>query len=328
LFLFFKKEILPSFLMPVISIIGAGAWGTALAIHAAHLGHDVFLVARHPERIGAENPRLAGVVLPPTVRVCAEPPCTAVVTLIAVPTQHVRATLLALGPAGPLLLCCKGLEHDTGLFPLEIAAAALPGCQATVLTGPNFAREIAAGMPAASVIAGGDAALRTMMLDLLAGPTFRLYGNDDAVGAQLGGAAKNVVAVAAGAVTGAGLGENARAALVTRGLAEIARLATALGGRADTVTGLSGLGDLVLTCTGASSRNFGLGFGLGRGVALSDLVSEAGPVVEGIATAPAILKRAGGVELPIIRAVADLLAGSISLQGAISRLLARPLKDE
>jgi glycerol-3-phosphate dehydrogenase (NAD(P)+) len=311
-----------------ISIIGAGAWGTALAIHAARLGHEVRLVARHPERIGAENPRLPGVALPAAVRVTADLSLDPAVTLIAVPTQHLRATLTALRPAGPLLLCCKGMEHDTGLFPLEIAAAALPFSQAAVLTGPNFAREIAAGLPAASVIAGGDAALRAMLLEQLAGPTFRLYGNDDAVGAQLGGAAKNVVAVAAGAVTGAGLGENARAALITRGLAEIGRLATFLGGRADTVAGLSGLGDLVLTCTGPASRNFALGLGLGRGASLSALLPADGPAVESVATAPAILTRAPEADLPIIRAVADLLAGTLSLPDAIARLLSRPLKNE
>jgi glycerol-3-phosphate dehydrogenase (NAD(P)+) len=220
------------------------------------------------------------------------------------------------------------VEHDTGLFPLEIAACVLPGRDAAVLTGPNFAREIAAGLPAASVIAGGDAALRAMLLEQLAGPTFRLYGNDDAVGAQLGGAAKNVVAVAAGAVTGAGLGENARAALITRGLAEIARLAIALGGRADTVAGLSGLGDLVLTCTGPASRNFALGLGLGRGTSLSALLPADGPAVEAVGTAPAILTRASDADLPIIGAVADLLAGTLSLPDAIARLLSRPLKNE
>jgi glycerol-3-phosphate dehydrogenase (NAD(P)+) len=163
---------------------------------------------------------------------------------------------------------------------------------------------------------------------LLATPTFRLYGNDDAIGAQLGGAAKNVVAIAAGAVTGAGLGENARAALITRGLSEISRLALAMGGRAETIAGLSGLGDLMLTCAGRTSRNFALGLGLGQGRALSELLPEGGPVVEGVATAPALLVRAPDIDLPVIQAVADLLAGRVGLGEAIRRLLSRPLKDE
>jgi len=313
--------------MSEITVLGAGAWGTALAVHAAGLGHAVTLWARDPGRIGAQNPRLPGVRLPPGLRVGGDVPAAAL-TLVAVPTQHVRTVLTALRPQGPVVLCCKGLERDTYLLPLEIAGEALPASPACVLTGPNFAHEIATGLPAAAVIAGADPALRAQAIALLAGPTFRLYGNEDAVGAQLGGAAKNVVAVAAGAVMGAGLGENARAALVTRGLAEIGRLATALGGRAETVAGLSGMGDLVLTCTGPSSRNFTLGFALGRGAAVADALPADGRAVEAVHTAPALLARAGGVDLPIIAAVADLLAGAVSLPGAMARLMTRPLRDE
>jgi len=313
--------------MSSVCVVGAGAWGTALAVHAARLGHDVALWARRPERLGRENPRLPGVLLPAAVRVVGAPSAADYV-LVTVPMQHLRAVLLALRPVGPLVLCCKGLETDTGLLPLEVAAQVLPGVSACVLTGPNFAHEIAAGLPAAAVVAGGDAGLRAALLDLLAGPTFRLYGNEDAVGAQLGGAAKNVFAIAAGAVTGAGLGENARAALITRGLAEMARLAVALGGRAETVSGLSGLGDLMLSCGSRTSRNFTLGFSLGQDVALADLLPPDGPVVEGVATAPAILARAGNLDLPVIRAVADLLVGRVTLLDTIGRLLARKLKDE
>jgi glycerol-3-phosphate dehydrogenase (NAD(P)+) len=313
--------------MSSICVIGAGAWGTALAVHAAGLGHQVALWARHPERIGRENPRLPGVPLPAGVRVVGAAPAADCV-LVAVPMQHLRAVLATLRPAGPLLLCCKGFESRTGLLALEVAAETLPGVLACVLTGPNFAHEIAAGLPAAAVVAGGDAALRARLLGLLAGPTFRLYGNDDAIGAQLGGAAKNVIAIAAGAVSGAGLGENARAALITRGLAEMGRLAVALGGRVETVFGLSGVGDLMLSCSSPTSRNFALGLGLGRGVALADLLPEDGPVVEGVTTASAILARAGGVDLPVIGAVADLLAGRVRLAEAIGGLLSRPLKDE
>lgn len=318
--------------MSDIVVVGAGAWGTALAIHCARLGHDVFLQARHPARIGRENPRLPGFVLPPAIRIVALQAAGTFArggaTLVAVPTQHLRATLAATLPQGPVLLCCKGLEHETGLLALEVAAEILPGQPAAILTGPNFAHEIAAGLPAAAVIAGGDTALCAAFIAGLAGPTFRLYGNDDAIGAQLGGATKNVIAVAAGAVTGAGLGQNARAALITRGLAEIARLAVALGGRAETVAGLSGAGDLILTCTGPTSRNFALGLGLGRGENLLALLPDDGPVVEAVATAPAILRRAGDLDLPLIRAVADLLAGRLSLPDAIARLLSRPLRQE
>ncbi len=224
-------------------------------------------------------------------------------------------------PARRVPCCCAAREWSTkpACFPSKSPP---PCCPA------NFAHEIAAGLPAAAVIAGGDPELRAAFIARLAGPTFRLYGNDDAIGAQLGGAAKNVIAVAAGAVTGAGLGQNARAALITRGLAEIARLAAALGGRAETVAGLSGAGDLILTCTGPTSRNFSLGLGLGRGENLRTLLPDDGPVVESVATAPAILRRAGDLDLPLIRAVADLLAGRLSLSDAIAGLLSRPLRQE
>ena len=313
--------------MSSVCVIGAGAWGTALAIHAARLGHDVALWARRPEMMGAESPRLPGVRLPAEVRIVAAL-VAADVTLAAVPMQHLRGVLDALRPAGPLVLCCKGMERGSLMLPLEVAAEVLPEVPALVLTGPNFAGEVARGMPAAAVLAGCDPAQRTAVMALLGGSALRLYGNADAVGAQVGGAAKNVVAVAAGAVIGAGLGENARAALVTRGLAEIARLIVALGGRADTAAGLSGMGDLVLTCTGPASRNFALGVALGRGEALADLVRADGPVVEAVATAPALLARAAGVELPICAAVADLLAGVGDVAGLVGRLMGRPVRDE
>jgi glycerol-3-phosphate dehydrogenase (NAD(P)+) len=248
--------------------------------------------------------------------------------LVAVPMQHLRGVLQALRPASTLVLCCKGLELSSGLLPLEVAASVLPGVPGLVLSGPNFAREIALGSPAASVLAGADAPVRAEVLGMLGGGPFRLYGNADALGVQLGGAAKNVIAVAAGAVIGAGLGENARAALVTRGVAEIGRLIVALGGRAETAAGLSGMGDLVLTCTSAASRNYTLGLGLGRGESLAALCPKDGPVLEAVSTAPALLTRAAGVDLPICAAVADLLAGRATLAGAVSRLLARPTRDE
>ncbi len=300
--------------------MGAGAWGQALAIHAVRAGARVTLVARDTSRLAA---RLPGVRLAPEIRVVTAMPRRADAVLLAVPTQHLRVTLEPMRPDAPLLVCCKGIEATTGRLPLEIVADLLGDHPAAVLTGPNFAAELAAGLPAASVVAAADAGLRGAFIRLLATPGFRLYGNEDALGAQLGGAAKNVIAIAAGAVIGAGYGENARAALITRGLAEIARLIVASGGRAETAAGLSGMGDLVLTCTGPSSRNFAFGLALGRGAR----PSAEGPVVEGVATAPALIARATGIDLPICGAVAELLAGR-ALGDVLTALLARPLREE
>jgi glycerol-3-phosphate dehydrogenase (NAD(P)+) len=245
--------------------------------------------------------------------------------------QFIRAALPNL-PGAPLVIGAKGLESGTLRLPLEVASEIRPDLPAAVLTGPNFAHEIAAGLPAASVIAALDGGLRERIADTLGTASFRLYGNDDPIGAQVGGAAKNVIAIAAGAVIGAGLGENARAALITRGLAELSRLAVALGGRSETVMGLSGLGDLLLTCTGATSRNYSLGVALGRGERLADVLAARSSVTEGVATAPALVARAqglgSGVEMPICAAVASLLAGRTTLAEAIASLLTRPRRDE
>jgi len=310
-----------------VAVIGAGAWGTALAIQAARAGCAVTLWARHPEALAARvSRRLPGSILPDSITVTGTLPRDADAILMAVPVQHMRLVLAAMRPQAPLLICCKGVELGTLRLPLEIAAELHPGVARAVLTGPNFAHEIAAGLPAASVVASEDTVLRQRVLELLGTPNFRLYGNADPIGAQLGGAAKNVIAIAAGAVSGAGFGENARAALITRGLAELSRLVVAQGGRAETVGGLSGLGDLVLTCTGAGSRNFAYGVALGRGLQLGSAAD--GPVAEGVATAPALVARAAGVDLPICQAVADLLAGRISLNQAIAGVLSRRVRDE
>lgn len=320
--------------MSDVAVIGAGAWGTALALQAARAGRRVTLWARDPERAaaldaGRVNPRLPGISLPGLVRVTGTLPQSAGAMLLAVPMQHLREVASRLPSSGvPLVNCAKGVEQATLRLPLEILAAIHPGARTAVLTGPNFAHEIAAGLPAASVIAAADRDVREQVAGLLATPGFRLYGNDDPVGAQLGGAAKNVVAIAAGVVTGAGLGENARAALITRGLAELGRLATALGGRTETMMGLSGLGDLLLTCTGPRSRNFSLGLALGRGESLADVLAARTGVTEGVATAPALVARAADVDLPICRAVAALLAGEVTVSDAIAALLARPRRDE
>jgi glycerol-3-phosphate dehydrogenase (NAD(P)+) len=310
--------------MSSIAVVGAGAWGTALAIQAARAGHSVTLWARRPAVLAA---RLGGKTLPAEISVTDALPQAADAILMAVPMQHLAAILSRMRPSGTFLLCCKGVELGTLRLPLEIAAALHPGVPAAVLTGPNFAHEVAAGLPSASVVAAVDGTVREELIGLLATPKFRLYGNDDPVGAQLGGAAKNVIAIAAGVVAGAGLGENARAALITRGLAEISRLVVSEGGRAETVAGLSGLGDLVLTCTGAGSRNYAYGVALGSGDPPKK-PGDDGRVVEGVSTAPALVARAQRVELPICACVASLLAGETSLADAMAGLLARRLRDE
>jgi glycerol-3-phosphate dehydrogenase (NAD(P)+) len=322
-----------------VVVLGAGAWGTALAVQAARAGLAVSLWARDAARAAGiaaarENARhLPGVRLEPGIAVTADLAVLhgAAFALVAVPAQHMRAVLERLPAEGPpLVVAAKGVEQGTLRLPLEVAGAIWPGRPAAVLSGPNFAHEVAAGLPAAAVVASRDAALREQVGDLLATPAFRLYGSDDPIGAQVGGAAKNVIAIAAGAVIGAGLGENARAALVTRGLAELARLAVALGGRAETASGLSGLGDLLLTATGAASRNTTLGMALGRGLTLEQALAGKVSVAEGAATAPAIVARAAaaGVELPICAAVAELLAGRLTVPEAMGRLLSRPRRDE
>lgn len=313
-----------------IAVIGAGAWGTALAVLQAKAGRPVTLWARDSEKVMAlrasrQTPRLPGVLLPKEVQVSATIP-PAEIFLLAVPTQTLRATIALLPPKVPVVLCCKGLEQGSLALPPELIAPR--AC--AVLTGPNFAHEVAAGLPAAAVLATPDAALRSMLVAALHTPCFRLYGAADITGAALGGAAKNVIAIAAGVVMGAGLGENARAALITRGLAEIARLAEALGGKAETIAGLSGLGDLLLTCTGLSSRNYSLGFGLGQGQDLAAILAQRAAVTEGVMTAPALLARArdAGVEMPITQAVTKLLAGEMNVAETMAALMGRALKDE
>jgi glycerol-3-phosphate dehydrogenase (NAD(P)+) len=321
--------------MNSVAVIGAGAWGTALAIQAFRAGRQVTLWVRDPARAAAiassrQNPRLPGYSLPASIAVTHALPSAGLV-LLTVPLQHLREVAARLPPGGPVVVCAKGVEARTLRLPLEILAEALPGRPGAALTGPNFAREIAAGLPAAaSVVAAVDAGLRAAVLAGLATPQFRLYGNDDPIGAQVGGAAKNVVAIAAGSVIGAGLGENARAALVTRGLAELMRLAVALGGRADTVAGLSGLGDLLLSCTSTTSRNYSLGVELGSGRPLADILAFRTGVTEGVATAPALVARAmgAGASVPICEAVAAVLAGRMTIREAMEALQSRPLRDE
>jgi glycerol-3-phosphate dehydrogenase (NAD(P)+) len=316
---------------PGIAVIGTGAWGTALAILYASTGQTVALVARDTATAAAlaetrANPHLPGITLPPQLAITAEPP-QAAITLLCPPFQHLRTTIARLPrSADPVILCCKGVERETARLGPEIAQAVLGDRPIGLLTGPNFAHEIARFKPAAAVLAMADHAMRHRIIATLATASFRLYGTGDIMGAALGGAAKNVIALAAGAVIGAGLGENARAALVTRGLAEIARLAVALGGSAETIAGLAGLGDLILTATGSASRNYRAGLAIGQGTA-PDLTAG---VVEGIATAPALLARAHACDcdMPITATVVDLLSGTISLRESIEILMRRDLRDE
>ena len=314
-----------------IAVLGAGAWGTALAIQAARAGNRVTLWAR---RDGALLPdgslrRLPGIALPDPIRLLTALPDEgtdrADAVLLAVPMQHLREVAARLRPRSPLVACCKGLERDTGLLPLELLAELHPTSALCMLSGPNFAREVALGLPAAAVIACADGGLAGTLCGLLATEAFRPYASDDPVGVQVGAATKNVIAIAAGAAIGAGLGENARAALVTRGLAEIGRLILGLGGRSATASGLSGLGDLVLTCTGTGSRNYRVGLALGTGESLGSILSAHGGVAEGVQTAPALAARAAalGIAVPVTEAVALLLSGAIDLRQARARLLER-----
>ncbi len=323
-----------------IAVLGAGAWGTALALQAVRAGRETVLWAREPTRAAEmaatrENSRyLPGFALPDALSIVSDAEAAlagAALVLCVVPAQALRGVLAALPRRDvPMLVCAKGVEAETLRLPLEVMAEMRPGLSAGVLSGPNFAHEVARGLPAAAVVASVDPTLREAGLALMGSPAFRLYAGEDPVGAQVGGAAKNVIAIAAGAVIGAGLGENARAALVTRGLAELSRLAVALGGRAETAAGLTGLGDLVLTSAGPGSRNMSLGLALGRGERLGDVLAGRAGVTEGVKTAPALVARAAaaGVELPICAAVAELVAERITVAEAMARLLARPFRAE
>ena len=324
--------------MARIGVFGAGAWGTALSIVAARAGHEVVLVARDPAAVAAmraqrrNERRLPGIELPEAVRPSTDPSELggSALLLLAVPTQTLRRALVVLPEAlPPLLLCCKGLELTTGLRPSEVAAELRPGASVGALSGPSFAQEVARGLPTAVSVAFPDPATARRAAGLLAQPGFRPYPTDDLAGVELGGALKNVIAIAAGIVMGKGLGENARAALVTRGLAEIARLAEASGARRTTLMGLSGLGDLVLTATSLTSRNTSLGFALGRGRPAAELAADGAPLAEGIFTAEAACARAArlGLELPITDAVRRVVTGTTSVEAAIEELLARPLPE-
>lgn len=325
-----------------VAVIGAGAWGTALAAVAASSGARVSLWARESEVVQSiaakrENERfLPGAHLPAEIEPMldiARASEAADAILLTAPAQHLRAMLLSLcphvKPGTPLVVCAKGIELGSGLLVTEVLQAIAPDAEPAVLSGPSFARDVARGLPTAVTIAARSEIASRLSLTL-GRPAFRPYVSEDLVGVALGGAAKNVYAIACGMVAGAGLGESARAATMSRGFAELLRLGSALGARSETLMGLSGLGDLVLTATSMSSRNFSFGFTLGEGTPLSAASGEGRPLAEGAATAPALVARAKkhGVELPIAEAVADVLKGALDVKGAVDRLLSRPFRPE
>lgn len=312
----------------MIAVLGAGAFGTALAVALAAKG-EVTLWGRRIDWQG-ENPRLPGVALPAPVRATEDlgAALAADTLLLALPAQKLGGFLAEHGArmAGKRLVStAKGIDLGTLRGPSALIAGAATDAVVAVLTGPSFAADIARGLPTALTLACADAAAGAALQETLATPVLRLYRTTDVVGAELGGALKNVMAIAAGAVIGAGLGDSARAAIITRGFAEMTRLAVHLGARGETLTGLSGLGDLVLTCSSEQSRNFRFGQALGAGEAF-----EAGVTVEGAATAEALarLAAAEGLDLPLAAMVARLAGGAISVEKAMEHLLARPLKEE
>ena len=324
-----------------ITVLAAGAWGTALALAFAPR-HGVTLWAREPDLLqemarDRENRRfLPGFPFPAGLGLegdLARAVAGAGLIIVATPIAGLRPTLEALERLRvgvPVLWVCKGFEAGTGKLPHEVFDATLPGLAHGVLSGPSFAQEVAAGRPTAIALASRDGEFAREMAQALHGGHLRIYASSDLVGAEVGGAVKNVLAIATGVCDGLQLGLNARAALVTRGLAEIAPLGVALGGRKETFMGLAGVGDLILTCTGDLSRNRQVGLGLAAGKTLNQVLAELGHVAEGVPTALEVnrLARHMGVDMPITAAVADLLEGRLSAAEAVSRLMARDPKDE
>jgi glycerol-3-phosphate dehydrogenase (NAD(P)+) len=325
-----------------IGIIGGGAWGTALGLVTLRAGRDPLLWAREPEVVAAINTRhentlfLPGAALDPRLGATSELAEAAArdLLLLAVPAQHLRAIAGALAPhlksGTPVVICAKGIEERTGALLSEVVAEALPQAPVALLSGPTFAAEVAAGFPTAITLAASDAALGQRVIQSLGSRAFRPYYSDDVPGAQIGGAVKNVIAIACGIVVGRKLGDNARAALITRGLAEMARLALAKGGRAETLMGLSGLGDLTLTCTSLQSRNHSLGVALGEGKPLADILAARRSVAEGVTSAAAAVALAQrlGIEMPIVAAVDAILHRGAAIDVAIESLLSRPFRNE
>ncbi|WP_334146000.1 NAD(P)H-dependent glycerol-3-phosphate dehydrogenase [Hyphomicrobium sp.] len=325
-----------------IGVIGGGAWGTALAQTLALAGREVVLWAREEDTVSDINTRhvnrafLPGIALDPRLvatdrlEACA----AADAILLVCPAQHVRAVAATLAPktrpGQPLVVCAKGVEQATGKLMGEVLAETAPEMTLAVLSGPSFAADVARGLPAALTLACRDERLGRALAERLGDRQLRLYWSDDLVGVELGGALKNVLAIAAGIVDGKGMGASAAAALVTRGFAEMRRLGHALGARPETMMGLSGLGDLVLTCGSPQSRNMSLGRALGQGESLASVLGARVSVTEGVYTAAAVVRLAGEkrVEMPISAAVHAILEGRVSVDDAIAGLMSRPFKAE
>lgn len=325
-----------------IGIVGAGAWGTALALVARRAGRDAILWARRPELADAINREARNPIYLPDIAI--DPPIVATsdlgavaasdAILLAVPAQHLRAIarqLAALLRAAPaMVICAKGVEKGTLALMTEVVAETMPRAALAVLSGPTFAPEVARTLPTAVTLAAKDATLAGRLVAALGSPVFRPYLSDDPIGAQIGGAVKNVLAIACGIVRGRQLGENAAAALMTRGFAEIMRMGAKLGAKRETLMGLSGLGDLTLTCNSAKSRNTSLGIALGKGETLTAVLAERRSVAEGVDSAAAVseLARRLGIEMPIVMAVDAILHRGADLDAVIGGLLARPFRDE
>jgi glycerol-3-phosphate dehydrogenase (NAD(P)+) len=325
-----------------VAVLGAGAWGTALAQVAAAAGREVTIWAREPEVVESINASAENALFLPGIRLNAALRATdalaeaarAELILAVPPAQHMRAVLRAvrphLAPGVPLVLCAKGVERGSLALMTDVLAEEMPEVAPAVLSGPGFAKDVARGLPTATTIASPDRELAQRIVATIGLPTFRPYVADDLVGAEIGGAVKNVIAIACGVAEGRKLGDGARAALITRGFAELTRLGLAMGAKAETLSGLCGLGDLVLTCASLTSRNTSLGAALGEGRKLKDILAERRSVAEGMESAPAVVALAAkhGVEMPICAAVDAIVGERIGIDEAITALLSRPFKEE
>lgn len=325
--------------MNKIGIIGAGAWGTALATAACRAGREVTIWARETEAVSAINEThenttfLPGIALDPAISATSDlaHAASADALVLVTPAQYLRATAEALKshlrPGLPLIVCAKGVEIETGALMNEIVETVLPGHPLAVLSGPTFAAEVARELPTAITLACENIETGKLLVTALSTPRFRIYRSEDVIGAEVGGAVKNVLAIACGIVEGRGYGDNARAAIITRGLAEMARLSTAKGGRPETLMGLSGIGDLTLTCNAMQSRNYSLGVALGGGRALDEILGERQSVAEGVDTAVAITDLAGqlNIDMPICHGVDSIVNHGGEIDATVNALLARPV---
>ena len=322
-----------------LAVIGGGAWGTALAQVAAHGGRETLLWAMEDDVVTAvnrihENPvYLKGIKLEPAIRATSNfsELASADAWLVVTPAQHMRAVLgRSPCPKMPLILCSKGIEEKSSKLLHEVAHEVCPSSPVAVLSGPTFAHEVATGLPTAVTLACEDKELGQLLRQRISLPAFRTYLTDDVAGAEVGGAVKNVLAIACGVAEGRGLGQNARAALIARGFAEMIRFGVEMGGRRETLAGLSGLGDLVLTCSSTSSRNFSLGMAIGQGKRVADLMKDRRTVAEGAHTAPVLHRIAveRGIDMPLVGAVLDLLEGRVKIGQLLETLLSRPPGDE